>query len=126
MTAMQLLHGVPTQNLRAGDIVLCHSMRVRLGTLRTYHGGSYSGRHGTEGRCTQGHGPAGTDSCCVVYSWSGTVLNLDEVRAAGIVPVSWLRTEKWVDGSGWATDRDNQWTVQGNFRATWDIERADS
>jgi len=115
MTATQVLTGVPTQKLRAGDIVLSHGMRVRLDTLRTHHGGHYFSPDGkTEGTCHQGYGPAGTESCCVIYAWSGTVTNLEEVREARIVPVGWLRTD---DG------RTDQWTVQGNYLATWRVER---
>lgn len=123
MTTTQLLHGMPTQDLQAGDVVLCYGMRVRLDTLRTRHGGHYFSRDGvTEGKCSGGDVPELDDNACVVvYSWSGTVLNLAEVRAEDVVPMSWLRTEKWV--SGWVTDRNDQWTVQGNFRATWTVER---
>lgn len=133
MTTTQLLHDVPTQDLQAGDIVLAYGMRVRLDTLHSRHGGHYFSRDGvTEGKCSGGSVPEIDDkACCVIYSWSGTVLNLDEVRDEGVVPVSWLRTEKYVEseaygpgtGAGWATDRNDQWTVQGNFRATWTVER---
>lgn len=116
------LLSLPTNKLQAGDIVYAGgNMRVRLDTLRTYHGGHYwdSGRYShdsTTGKCSAGYGPAGTDSCCVVYSWSGTVLNLADVREYGVVPMSWLRTD---DG------RDDHWTIQGNYLATWTVQRAD-
>jgi hypothetical protein len=64
-------------------------MRVRLGEIEQYQG------------------PYG------VVTWSiGTVLNLDEVRAAGIVPAAFLRR----DG------REDAWNVQGNDNARWEVE----
>ena len=90
-----------TSELREGDIVLEHGMRVRLDSgVRTPES-----EHGT------------------VYSRPGTVLNLDEVREAKIIPPSFLGDgEKWVEGRGWTTDRDDSWTVQGNDLAHWTVE----
>lgn len=36
--------------------------------------------------------------------------------------MSFLRTEKWVEGQGWTTDPDDSWTVQGNDLARWTVE----
>lgn len=86
-----------SSQLAQGDIVRTHGMRVRLD-----HGAS----HQRPDRA--------------VYSWVGTVLNLDEVRAEGHVPMSFLRTQKWE--SGWVTDREDVWVVQGNEFANWLVE----
>ncbi|MFP3991059.1 hypothetical protein U9R90_27035 [Streptomyces sp. E11-3] len=80
--------------LAKGNIVLTHGMRVRLDQLTI--------------RKDSGH---------AVYAWSGTVLNLDEVREEGHVPMSWLRTWK-----GLVVDRENAWTIQGNGFANWLVE----
>jgi hypothetical protein len=58
---------IPTGEIRVGDVVLTHGMRVRIDEIRTY----------------EDHG--------AVYACLGTVLNLDEVRAAGVVPPELLR-----------------------------------
>ncbi|MGW2550031.1 hypothetical protein [Streptomyces sp. NPDC001635] len=88
-----------SSELAEGDIVREHGMRVRLDKLTTVE------RPG-----------------CTVYHWAGTVLNVDEVREAKRVPMSFLRTEKWEAGKGWVTDRDDYWAVQGNKLATWAVE----
>lgn len=80
-----------SSQLTKGDVVLTHGMRVRLdeGTTRK-------------------------DSGRIVYAWSGTVLNLDEVRQQGHVPISWLRASK-----GGISDRG---LIQGNYLANWLVE----
>ncbi|MGW1275572.1 hypothetical protein ACWD4V_01255 [Streptomyces tsukubensis] len=83
-----------SSQLAEGDIVRTHGMRVRLD------------------RCT-----TRDDSGRTVYAWSGTVLNLDEVRADRHVPMSFLRTYK-----GNTVVRDDEWTVQGNTFANWLVE----
>jgi hypothetical protein len=78
--------------LAPGDIVLAHGMRVLLrheGTKQTYN------------RPT-------ADGYRTVVSWTGEVLNLDEVLAAGTVPPSFIREGFWV--------------IQGNELAQWYIE----
>lgn len=88
-----------TDELVQGDIVLTYGMRVRLDSLSTQKL---------------------TDR--TVYSWTGTVLNLDEVQAEGRVPMSFLRTQKWDDAQGWVTDRIDEWTVQGNEWVKWAVQ----
>ena len=49
------------------------------------------------------------------YSRPGTVLNLDEVREAKIIPPSFLKDgEHWVEGTGWSGTA----TTRGPYRAT--------
>lgn len=98
---------IPTSQIRAGDVVLEHGMRVRIDFIREYEGG------------LDGSGVPGM----TVYGCHGTVLNLAEVRAARIVPMSFLTTDKWVEGQGWTTDRRDAWTVQGNDLATWTVDK---
>ncbi|NUL25957.1 hypothetical protein [Streptomyces lunaelactis] len=88
-----------SSQLAQGDIVRTHGMRVRLD-----------------------HGASSERSDRTVYSWVGTVLNLDEVRANGHVPMSFLRTEKWEPAKGWVTDRKDVWVVQGNEFVNWLVE----
>ncbi|WP_370418933.1 hypothetical protein AB8O64_10785 [Streptomyces sp. QH1-20] len=80
-----------SSQLAEGDIVLTHGMRVRLDTRTTRKDSGYT-----------------------VYTWSGTVMNLDEVREEGHVPMPWLRTWK-----GGLVDREDAWTIQGNRFANW-------
>ncbi|MGW2496181.1 hypothetical protein ACWCV2_16985 [Streptomyces pseudogriseolus] len=91
-----------SSQLAEGDIVRDHGMRVRLDELTT----------------TERQG-------LTVYRWAGTVLNIDEVREAQHVPMSFLRTTKWEAGRGWVTDREDYWAVQGNKLATWAVEVPD-
>jgi hypothetical protein len=98
---------IPTSQIRVGDVVRAYGMRVRIDTIREY-------------------APEGSSGSDVAWSCQGTVLNLDEVRAAQLVPMGWLTRDKWVEGQGWAACRDDAWTVQGNDLATWDIERPEA
>ncbi|MFI1012580.1 hypothetical protein [Streptomyces sp. NPDC020965] len=89
-----------SSQLAQGDIVRTHGMRVRLDRLST---------HENYGR--------------TVYAWAGTVLNLDEVRADGHVPMSFLRSSlRWEPGTGCMAARNDVWTVQGNEFADWLVE----
>ncbi len=88
---------VKTSELRVGDVVLTHGMRVRIDSIKSYKGSTGL--------------PAA--SC------SGTVLNLAEVLEEGYVPASFLRTRK---SEGYSEDRDDFWNVQGNDLATWQVE----
>lgn len=96
---------VDTTELRAGDVVLTHGMRLLLTGDPQVTPGAYGG----------------------VYGWTGLVTNLEEVKAAGIVPVGWLYPDKWGAGEngGWGKDwaAEPSWRVQGNSLATWIIER---
>lgn len=85
-----------TLELTAGDVIVTHGMRVLLdGELHVW----YAEQTGREVRTYRG---------C-------TVLNADEVKAARVVPVSWLHHE--------TPDRPT-WTVQGNALASWTVEVA--
>ncbi|MFH8465962.1 hypothetical protein [Streptomyces sp. NPDC017991] len=57
-----------------------------------------------------------------VYYWTATVLNRAEVLERGVIPEAFMRTQKWVPGSGWKTDREDVWTVQGNNFDEWLVE----
>ncbi|MEU5430550.1 hypothetical protein AB0H73_33805 [Streptomyces olivoreticuli] len=94
MTAAPNVTVKDSSQLAEGDVVLTHGMRVRLNALTTPE-----------------------DSGCTVFAWSGTVLNLDEVREEGHVPMPWLRTWK-----GGLVDREDAWTIQGNRFANWLVE----
>ncbi|MEV5283380.1 hypothetical protein ACFYMW_35725 [Streptomyces sp. NPDC006692] len=83
--------------LRAGDIVRVHGMRVRLDAPNPPHS-------------------TDTDDD-VLHSWTGTVLNLADVHAAGHVPRSHLR--RW---SGLTLLREDAWTVQGADAVRRDVE----
>ncbi|MFE3139709.1 hypothetical protein [Streptomyces scopuliridis] len=88
-----------SSQLAQGDIVCTHGMRVRLD-----------------------HGASNKHSGSTVHAWTGTVLNLDEVRTEKHVPMSFLRTHRWEPGTGWVTDREDVWVVQGNEFANWLVE----
>ena len=96
-----ILSNVETGEVRVGDVVLEHGMRVRIDEIRTYPGGE----HGT------------------VYACLGTVLNLDEVREAGIVPPSFLYNEARHSSKDAPGTREDYWVVQGNNLARWTVER---
>lgn len=87
---------VTTSQLAVGDIVLSHGMRVRLDERNVY-GEAYGNLE-------------------PVYAFVGTVLNMDEVRADRLVPLSFLRHSA-------RPGRDDVWIVQGNELAIWIIER---
>ncbi|WBP87018.1 hypothetical protein [Kitasatospora cathayae] len=90
-----------TDQLRKGDVVITHGMRVLLEEEpRVYPKGDRT-----------------------VYAFDGRVANLEEVKAHGHVPLDYLRTHKWVDGQGWVTDREDMWQIQGNELARWTVER---
>lgn len=112
MTATRLT--VSTPDLRLGDVVLCHGMRVLLDTEPHVWSGTYAA--GTGARMI----PLGVVAR-PVYSWPGRVLNVDEVREARIVPMSFLHDD--APQSPFYGRRDI-WTVQGNEWARWTVERA--
>jgi hypothetical protein len=90
---------IPTGEIRVGDVVLTHGMRVRIDEIHTY----------------EDHG--------AVYACLGTVLNLDEVRAAGVVPPSFLYKEARHSSKDAPGAREDHWNVQGNNLARWTVER---
>lgn len=100
MTTQPTLQTLDTTQLRKGDIVHTHGMRVLLVSDADVYP---NGKHGETAR------------------FDGRVLNLAEVKEQGLVPASFLRTEKWE--GGWVVDRDDVWVIQGNELATWSVER---
>jgi len=100
---------VKSSEIQVGDIVRAHGMRVRIDAIRVY-----SDNQPERQRVTPD---------MPVYACQGTVINLDEVLAAGFVPAGFMTTDKWVHGQGWVIDRRNAWTVQGNDLALWNVER---
>lgn len=99
---MTRLTDVPTPKLAPGDVMLTHGMRVRLAP---------------DPRILDPH-PSGLPT----WAWDGTVENLPDVLAQGVVPASYL-IRYAPDGT--VTARDG-WTVQGNRLATWTVEREDA
>lgn len=91
-----------TSELRTGDIVITHGMRVLLENEPRIYGHSDD---------------------CYVYAFDGRVINMDEVKAEGHVPMSYLRFQRWDNARGWVTDREDVWIVQGNAFARWTVER---
>lgn len=74
MTHVESTIIVPSSQLRQGDIVLTHGMRVLIDRdIRSYDG--YGGR--------------------TAYSTSGLILNVEEVRADSLVPNSFITDGRW-------------------------------
>jgi len=99
---------VNTSELQVGDIVWTYGIRVRIEHVTTY----------------DDRGP--------VWSATGTVLNPDEVKAAGLVPPSFLycyaRTEavrpEVREAHATSHDHGECWSIQGNELARWTVEVA--
>lgn len=83
------LEEVKISQLKKGDIVWSHGMRLRCGEFEV----------------SKSH-PVADDGSLTRWC-KGTVLNPEEVKAAGHVPVSW-----WKNG----------WTIQSNDLARWTRE----
>jgi hypothetical protein len=91
MGGVVVLSGMNTHELRDGDVVLTHGMRVRI-----------SG----DGEVSTSHPQDVAGAPCLW--WAGVVENLDDVHAAGVVPRSFVRDGLWtVQGNGLA-----RWTVE--------------
>jgi hypothetical protein len=88
---------VKTSQIQVGDIVREHGMRVRIDSIRPYESHSGSGTPGM-----------------TAYSCPGTVLNVEEVREAGYVPMGFLQCSIHPGGACWH--------VQGNDLARWQVE----
>ncbi|MGH3402851.1 MAG: hypothetical protein ACRDRJ_10180 [Streptosporangiaceae bacterium] len=97
---------IKSSEIRVGDVVRTHGMRVRIDRVREFEPVDGRGDKGMPG-----------------YACAGTVLNLAEVLANDWVPASFLQTRK---GDGYAEDRDDLWVVQGNDLASWQVEPAGS
>jgi hypothetical protein len=82
-----------TPELVAGDVVLVHGMRCLIDT------------EPLPSRCHPGSS---------TFYVRALVLNPDEVRAARVVPMSWLYDER-------ADDTEPRWTIQGNELARWSV-----
>lgn len=95
---------ITTPELREGDIVHEHGMRVLIDgepQLSKSHPGDQTFYH------------------------RGLVLNPDEVKAAGFVPYGWLFQNSHYDYDKrcWVRETEPRWTVQGNQLAHWHVER---
>jgi hypothetical protein len=96
-----------------GDVVMTSGMRVLVvdpPTRSQSHGSEHDARGG-------------------VWWTSGIVVNVDEVRAEGFVPMSFLWDREWIDGRGWVSGRDlgrdPRWTLQGNDWGTYSVARTE-
>ncbi|QIN94746.1 hypothetical protein PP460_gp056 [Streptomyces phage Muntaha] len=102
---------VKSSELREGDVVLTHGLRVLIDQEIK----DYPGIHGD------------------VFHTNGRVVNLEEAKAdstiyvdrdnPGVIPLSWLYPD--VFRGGWTKDwdADPRWVIQGNDNATWCVER---
>ena len=97
-TVKQTTKTLTTPELQDGMLVLTHGMRVRI-TGKT--------------QCLPG---IHEDADPSAYWFAGTVENMDEVKAAKSVPLSFLLV--WEGGK---VVREDSWTIQGNERATWSV-----
>lgn len=104
-----------TDQLVPGDIVLNHGMRLLLGEKHVSNAHSTSGPRADALRAA-GH-PVET------FWFVGTVLNVEEVNADGVIPFSWrCETRPQYEGTEQWSDKGDKWTVQGNAWATWTVE----
>lgn len=92
-----------TPELRRGDIVCEHGMRVLIDgdpQLSKSHPGNSTFYH------------------------RGLILNPDEVREAGFVPWGWLFDNSYdYENRCWVKTGEPRWTIQGNELARWAVER---
>jgi hypothetical protein len=115
--ATEILY-VKSSELREGDVVLTHGMRVLIDQEIK----DYPGMYGD------------------VFHTNGKVINLDEAvkdgtihvhkdnpfgfePKHGVVPLAWLYPD--VFRGGWTKDwdADPRWAIQGNDNAHWTVER---
>ncbi len=100
---------LPTDELREGDIILNHGMRILIdGPAKVY-------RHEPQSRSN------------TVYVWPGLVLNADELcdkdsEHYDSYIARHLRGIWWEDRV--PRPRADEWSIQGNHLATWHVERA--
>lgn len=94
---------VNTSELRPGDVVLEHGMRIRIDEVREY----------------TPHGAIGERAWCC----PGTVLNVTEVTSQHVIPAAFLETYGYSEeAGGFVAERHDAWTVQGDTRARWTVE----
>lgn len=97
-TAIQYLD---TTQLRCGDVVLNHGMRILLDQPPT----TFEGHGGRQ-----------------VVAFSGLVLNPEDVRADRLL-WSFLHTDEWNERLGrWVTVFTGRFTIQGNELARWSVD----
>jgi hypothetical protein len=94
---------IDTSQLRPGDIVVEHGMRIRVDQVNEYR-------------------PQGGSAAERAWSCPGTVLNVADVLAQHVIPASFLETYGYSEMEGWVVERRDAWTVQGNDRARWVVE----
>ena len=100
-----------TDELATGDIVWNSGMRLQLGE-RNHRRDDQNG----EGLEREGLSPD-------VFWFTGTILNVEEVNEAGLVPFSWrCETRECFKGTERYSRNGDKWQVQGNARARWHVE----
>lgn len=100
-----------TDELATGDIVWNSGMRLLLGERN--HRRAYDQAEGLE---REGLSPD-------VFWFTGTILNVEEVNEAGLVPFSWrCETRPQFEGTERYSADGTKWQVQGNARARWNVE----
>lgn len=91
-----------TTQLRCGDVVLNHGMRIELDQPPAVYDNNPSGRR--------------------TFAFSGKVLNPGDVREDGLL-WSFLHTDEWDDKlRRWVTVYTGRFTIQGNDLARWTVE----
>lgn len=91
-----------TSQLRCGDVVLNHGMRIELDQPPAIYANNPSGRR--------------------TFAFSGKVLNPDDVREDRLL-WSFLHTDEWNEKlRRWETVYTGRYTIQGNDLARWTVE----
>lgn len=100
-----LLQQVITLDLRPGDVVVTWGMRVRIDGPRsvTYQD---PGRLGEP-----------------VYLWPGKVVNMEEIRSAGVIDMRLFERKMYTSAIGWYLEETDDWVVKGDNLANWRVER---
>jgi hypothetical protein len=115
----EILH-LMTGQIRPGDVVLAHGMRVRIDTIRPYHPGGQG--------CVSDPQPREREdgfrviACDLAWACYGTVLNVTEAIEVHGIPRSFLYDAER-DNKGPGHGREDFWNVQGNNLAYWAVER---
>jgi hypothetical protein len=98
---MTELLNVNTSEIKLGDIVHTHGMRVLMDREPVKSASWGAAAHAQNLTC---------------YAWVGLVLNPEDV--ADSIPRDWI----WTDGIG-QPRTEPRWNVQGNELASWRVER---